>query len=594
MAIDLLEDYDQQSYPKDLLANENESKYKPYTPTQKDFDRYQSANNDTSSIGAFLRSAGRAPKEFIANFLPGDHKDLYYPEFLREKPGDIQHPIANFAGHSVWPGAVALKGLGYGGKLLYGLNRLKDIKDLSSIEDQSMQADQAAQLAGENVNQFPSSIPSIKNKMSSLQQKQQGINEQYPSIQGLQFEPEINLSNRLPGATGEDLVPQAQTQRQSYVDQLSHYLGRQETEPMDVQFQNTMNQAIRVGRQQIGQGYNNLKSSFEGKNVSLKKTEPLKEAQSQLSYLVKNSDLNPQETKSLVSELSTTKGDSVPASQILSQFRTADKLSKNAFKKAYERNEFMTEEQRNNAISQAEQYKKIAEKLSEILEEQVNPDFRSELQDLNSAWREHASLYKNPLARKIESGRGITGSNILEQMRGNDIGQQLLRRYTMSNPSSLRAAIGHSYRQNLEQLLNASSYEQQFIQQSEQLPTMLERIQNAQRAEQQAAQEAERLRSEASRVERAYKEDVKREAAKKEAKEAAKQYSDLHEQEKQLLELLKQKEMSLKQKIELSAKLDRVRKDKKLIFGTLKKLGYAVLIAGVGSEAGNLLNKIFK
>ena len=568
MAIDLLEDYDQQSYPKDLLANENESKYKPYTPTQKDFDRYQSANNDTSSIGAFLRSAGRAPKEFMANFLPGDHKDLYYPEFLREKPGDIQHPIANFAGHSVWPGAVALKGLGYGGKLLSGLDRLKDIKDLSSIEEQASQADKAAQFADQNVEQFSGSLPSIKNKLGNLEQKQQHLMDQYQSKTGLQFEPEIDLTNRLPGGTGEGLISKAQEQRQSHIDQLSEYLGGTETEPMDVQFQNTMNEAIRSGRKEISKGYNNLKSSFEGKNVSVKKTEPLKEAQSQLSYLVKNSDLNPQETKSLVSELSTTKGNSVPASQILSQFRTADKLSKNSFKKAYERNEFMTEEQRNNAISQAEQYKKIAENLSKILEEQVDPDFESQLKNLNLKWREHASLYKNPLARKIESGRGITGANILEQMRGNDIGQQLLRRYTMSNPSSLRSAVGHSYNQNPEQLLNASPYEQQFIQKMEQLPSMIKNMQRAQRAEQEAAQQTEKLKTEASRVEKAFKEDVKREAAKKEAKEAAKQYSDLQEQEKQLSELLKQKEMSLKQKVELSAKLDRVRKDKKLIFGT--------------------------
>ena len=563
-----------------------------FIPSEKDFSQYDQPQG-SSATGTFLRAAGRAPMD-LAEYLGAPADKLKYPEFLHKKEGDLQHPIAEFMGHSVWPGGTLLKGFGYAGKMLSGLNRLNNIKNIGSIEQEAENADQSYQMANENVNDFPSKLPSIRNKLESIQGKQQQLAQEYPSESGLQNEPEINLSNRLPGATGDELVPQAQAQRQSYVDQLRQHLGQQEPEPMDVQYQNAMNRDIRAGRQQIGQGYNNLKSSFEGQNVTVNRTRPLKEIQDELFSLVKEGDLNSPEIKQLAEELSQPEQKEVPASQVLTQFRTVDKLSKNAYKKAYERSESMTEEQRNNAISQAEQYKSIAEKLSKILEKEVNPDFRSELQGLNSAWREHASLYKNPLARKIESGRGITGSNILDQMRGNDIGQQLLRRYTMSNPESLRSALGHTYNQNPEQLLNASPYEQQFIQQSEHLPSMITRLRNAQHNEHAAAQETERLRNESSRVERAFKEDIKREAAKEEARKLSQQYKDLQSKEKELNQLLSQKKSTLKQKVELGTRLSQVRKDKEAIMKILKKIGYGVLIAGVGVEAGGLLNKVFK
>ncbi len=405
---------------------------------------------------------------------------------------------------------------------------------------------------------------------------------------------QINLSNRLPGATGESLVPEAQSNTTNIESQIQRYLGHGEQQH-DVDYQNSMNQLIRQGRSQLSEGYNDLRNQFNDRNVEITSTKSVKDIQQELRKLISEGGYDNPEARELANQLqSADKGKTVPASKLLTQFQTADKLAKLATQKSFERNQNLTQEQREFFSKQAEQFREQAEKIASLLEEQVNPEFRNQLQQLNSGWRQYASLYKNPLARKIESGRGISGNNILNQLRGEDIGQRLLRSLTLSNPEANHAAIAHTYASNPRGLLESPQYEQQFIQQNTSLPQYQRQLQESIQGEQRAQKLAFERQEEAYRVERAYQEDVELEKIKSEAKKIASEIEKWNQAIKDFEKALKNEKLTLKEKMEIGARLNDARKNVNRLKSIGKKaLGYS-LIAGIGDTAINKFLNIFK
>lgn len=570
----------------------------------KEFNSYQDhkeekPNEETSSIGAFLRSAGRGPYDLAEN-LGVPHDKLIYPQFIHEKPGDIQHPIAKFAGSSVWGGPI-LKELGLLGKVAQGF---KGIKNIGQLHQDAARTEEAANQAKTEQQQFAdllqsrygkSKIPSIQRALNEAHAKQLTLQEKYPNEQALSQQEPTDLSNRLPGATGEHLLPQAQNQTRLANRETSQYLGRGNPEPHDVMYQNIMNQMIRGNRAELSRGYNQLGQTFENRNITLPRTRDINEAHQELRRVISEGGLDSPEARALAHDLSSSENQDIPAADMLRQFRSADKLSKLASRKSFERNENLTEEQRNNFRRQAHEYRTQANRLQDILERDVDPQFASTLQNLNRGWRQYASLYENPLARKIESGRGISGNNILEQMRGDDIGQQLLRELTRSHPEAQRSAIGHTYAEHPDRLLNASPYEQGFIDQNPNLTGMIQRMRQAQQNEQIARQQAAARQEEAARAERAYQEDVQKEQAKSQARQYAHQ---IEQYEKIIPELERQAsnvKSTMEEKVRAALRLEKAQKDlqriKKAGIGLALFIGYEVLDKATKTALNIILKK---
>lgn len=556
-------------------------------------------NEPTSATGAFLRSAGRAPFDF-AEFLGAPHNKLIYPGFVHEKPGDIQHPLAEFLGASIWPGG-ALKALGKGGKAISAYNRVKNLGKLGNLSQEAEGAEEAANQAKLDEQKFAdalsskygkSKLPSLQKSLNEARAKQVSLEQQNPSQTPLAEQSPTNLQNRLPGGTGEQLVPQAQRATQAAEREIGQYLGAGQSH--DVIFQNIMNQIIRGNRNQLGSGYNKLEESMSNQNVESPRTHDLTETQAQLRQLISQGGLESPEAKALADQLHQgNQSQNVPASDVLRQFRTADKLSKLATQKAYSRNESLTPEQRGQFLSQAQEYRDHARKLQEFLEQNVDEEFLPRLQNLNQGWRQYASLYKNPLARKIESGMGVSGNDILGQMRGEHPSQQLLQQLTQSHPEALRAALGHSFANQPQRLLNPSQFEQGFINQNPNLEGMVNRLREALHGEEAAQQQATARQAEATRVHRAFEEDVKLEKTKAHAREYAQQIEQLEKVISELERLSANTKATMKEKVAASLRMQKAKTDLERVKKLGKGIGYVLLYEVLDTATKKAIRTIF-
>ena len=586
-----------------------------YKPTAKDFEQYEDEeeknakplpDTETTALGAGLRAFARAPISALGALgFPKEH--LVYPQWAHEKPGDIKHPFAEFAGSSAWPiGGLA-------GKLIKGaktVHQLTKIKDLEGRANQAEEAHMGSEEALKDLQTYfkerhGSEKPNFGHK---IQESIKKISELEPDTETsvLAEKPKTDLSNRLPGGTGEGLIPQAENQLAQHRQVGQQYLGHGQSN--DVRFQDEMHHMITSNRAQIGEGYNNLKSAFEEKNVAIPNSKSLQELHSELDKLIRSGEHQSPEALEVLTHIQNFgKNNTVPASQLLQQFRTLDKLAKQTYSKAFERSESMTEQQRQSYKDQGKLYREKAEEISKIMEgaENLPADFRETLQNLNSQWREYAKLYSNPLAKEIEARRGIAGSNIMSKMRGSDEGQQLLRNLTLSNPETIRTAIGHTYSENPHAMLEAPEHEQQFIMADEHLPGYLERARSHQQNLERAHQETQRRQEEGSRVKKAYEEDVAAEKQKSEARnkvaEADKKKSEIKKLVEEYIQhmkeheaLLSNKKMTLEQKMRAGQKLESIKKVSDRIKKLGKGLGYATLISGEIGVGKKILETLFK
>lgn len=585
------------------LLNEAGIEYKPSSRNLLDEaninyeEKEEQPTEKTSSLGALLRAAGRAPYD-LAESLGAPHEKLIYPDWIKEKEYDkLQHPLAETAGSLLWGGPL-LKELGISGKGIRGLKTLKDISNIKNINKNVEEAEQNHQQSSENVKNVQdfygkSSIPSMRAALERAHLKMKSLENENPSGRSLSEQEPTNLQNRLPGSTGENLVPESRLITQNETREIQPYLGKGKQN--DVLFQNTMNKMIKSNRAEIGSGYDKLKQTFENKNIELTKTKDISQIHKELRELISKGGLDTPEAKQLASDLNNTgKDKNISASSLLTQFRTLDKLAKQSYNKSFERNESLTEQQRNDYKNQAEEYQRQAKKLSDLLEDKVDPDFGKTLKQLNNSWRRYASLYKNPLGREIESQRGISGNNIFQKMRGEDAGQKLLQELTLSNPHATRAAIGHTYAENPEELLEAPEFEQQFIQSNPHLQGYMQRIKQSLQGEQAAERTAQKRQEEAMRVEKAYKEDVQLEKLKSEARDTAQQIEHWDEAIKDLEKAMKNEKANYYEKLELSMKLENARQNKERLKKIGGKLGSALLILGGIDTAISKVLKIFK
>jgi hypothetical protein len=102
----------------------------------------------TSFLGAALRSGARVIPEAVRSGMDlfgwrgGDTSPL--PDFVQKKPGDAQHPIAQFIGEIIGPGLIA-KEFGAGAKLLSGLNRANNVRKLGQFGEEESAAGQQSE-----------------------------------------------------------------------------------------------------------------------------------------------------------------------------------------------------------------------------------------------------------------------------------------------------------------------------------------------------------------------------------------------------------------------------------------------------------------
>ncbi|HAT1825493.1 hypothetical protein SC438_15335 [Legionella pneumophila] len=98
-----------------------------------------------------------------------------------------------------------------------------------------------------------------------------------------------------------------------------------------------------------------------------------------------------------------------------------------------------------------------------ILKKISSPEALHSLETANANWNETiAPLIKNKLHAKIKF-EGKIPPNILEELRSNEPGNELLREMVKNNPDLLKHCINLQYANNLSGLLTCDTYVQQYL-----------------------------------------------------------------------------------------------------------------------------------
>lgn len=599
-------------------SKEDWNQYDHYIPSNEDLSHYESNQDDgsTTSFGAFGRSALKAPAQLTHTLLsalglPVVPVEEAAPKLFKE--GDIQHPIAQTLGSIAVPYGIAGKAIGLGAK---GINAYRKLQDLKNQRSYKEQLGQATQESAEDENAFNDFMERLKTAYgtkdeASLLRKANQASEKASKVQDLANEPLENISNRLPGATGEGLIPAAEAQTEQAANEIENVRSAirpelRHNETHDVNLQRIVNPILRANRQQISQGYNELSQEMANHNVTIPNTSNAQELTSQLSELIRNGGLHSEEATNLLKELDNVgKDEVIPADVYLRSYRTAEQLARKANEKAYQVGK-LTDEQRQQYRDLAERYESQAAKMSQYLEENVGKDITPRLEALNSRWaNEVRALDRNPFHRKLASNNPINTPNMMQALRGDARGQAFLRQIIMNNPEALRNLIGRNYANNPEGLLTAPPEEMQYIERLPELMRMRERLQQAQHQhgealarEQQVREHVRNLEEENKRIAKGFEEDVAREKAKAEAK---KLHTQLKEKQKNLERDIKinrqlrgKKENSLKKSIELDEKVKQMNADLDRIKNASKEIAKLIIKGVVGIETINIVRKILK
>jgi hypothetical protein len=599
-------------------SKEDWSQYDKYIPSNEDLGHYENDqdNGTTTAFGAFGRSALKAPAQLTHTLmtalgLPAVSVEEAAPTWFKE--GDIQHPIAQTLGSVAVPYGIAGKAIGLGAK---GINAYRKLQDLKNQRSYKEQLGQATQESAENENAFNDFMERLKTAYgtkdeASLLRKANQASEKANEVQDLANEPLENISNRLPGATGEGLIPAAEAQTEQAANEIENVGSEirpelRHNETHDVNLQRIINPILRANRQEISRGFNNLGEELSSQNVTIPNTNTAQELTSQLTDLIKNGGIHSEEATNLLKELDKVgKDEVIPADVYLRSYRTAEQLSREAMNRARQVGK-LTDDQRKQFEDLAERYENQANQMSQYLEENVGEDVLPRLEELKSRWaNEVRALDRNPFHRKLASNNPINTPNMMQALRGDARGQAFLRQIIMNNPEALRNLIGRTYANNPEGLLTAPPEEMQYIERLPSLMRLRQRLQQAQHQhgealtrEQQVREHVRNLEAENKRIAKGFEEDVAREKGKAEAK---KLHTQLKEKQKNLerdikinRQLREKKENSLKKSIELDEKVKQMNADLERIKNASKEIAKLIVKGIVGVETINIVRKILK
>ncbi|HAT2138359.1 TPA: hypothetical protein I8027_000761 [Legionella pneumophila] len=105
----------------------------------------------------------------------------------------------------------------------------------------------------------------------------------------------------------------------------------------------------------------------------------------------------------------------------------------------------------------------LSGKMLAILKRISSPEAFHSLETANANWNETiAPLIKNKLYAKIKF-EGKIPPNMLDELRSNEPGNELLREIVKNNPALLKECINIQYANNLSDLLTCDTYTQQYL-----------------------------------------------------------------------------------------------------------------------------------
>lgn len=474
------------------------------------------------------------------------------------------------------------------------IKSLQNARKVKGLEERQSTAQEAFDFSQEQLNAFKDALKEKfgKSEPWSLRREAESGLRRMSEIEKDASRKPIDLEKKLPGATGQGLVEEAQSNVANAIRPIEEYLGRGAEH--DVEAAAHINEAVNKRKAEIGDMFNQVQENLAGKTLELRNPRDAKTIINEITELVRAQKSHTPEAVALMDELQGLKETStIPADRFMSAWRTTDKLAKEARRNAFRRD--ISRDEHDKFIEQANTLDQKATEMEQILDKGVGSENIELLKKARRRWAtEVTPLYRNRIYNDALNKGRIDNADIMKELRGTGEGQDILNQIVSENPFLLRSIVGQRFAENPEGLLNANRRQQRYINQLPQLEGMMNRLSQALGDLSNATSRTEQLRTEAERVSEAFKEDVKNEEQRKKAlDEYAKLQKEVDAKTKaaeKLEEALKNKEMSQEKlnqlNAELKAAIDDINKSKSKM---IKIVGALLKLAGVKYGVTKLL-----
>lgn len=430
--------------------------------------------------------------------------------------------------------------------------------------------------------------------MQSPESITRNINERMGKIGDLQENaniPHEQTENLLNWPGGEELLPNATTEKNMHIKEMEHYLraGTAKDNTMDVEAANEVRSSIKKVKQHIQQNYYKPVEEYTKNNyVKLPRTADIKKIEEQLSKLsndpiFKSSPGFEKLKQELIKQGSG--HDLVPANDFVKQWKETKQAASKAQRKGYQEGG----ENQSYWQDQSAHLKELADQQLKILEQHLPKTYYDKLLGANKLWREEvAPFYGNKIYEQVKKLGRIDVGDIPKELRGSGKGQEKMQELFLANPKLTRLALGHSHAKNPESLLNPAPHEQPFIEQLPQLQAMIDRLHGHNRKIEIAKAQHKMMQENQSRTKVAHEELVKQQAARqkatKEIEKLSREVVNLHKKRTVLSENLEKGHVSKKEFERLDTGYKEALKNKNSLMKKLAKAAsYSAAVFGLSN-----------
>ena len=299
-------------------------------------------------------------------------------------------------------------------------------------------------------------------------------------------------------AQAETDLSTAQRQQKVALKAKSEYLepGREHGVPVAEHVVET----VKNRKKEIGEIYNKVESDLKDEHVLIPRTKQISDAEAEIRKTLSESRghfKNDEEFEKTVGKLLKAEGkestrtgnDIVPASDILSNYRTARNLAQKMRTKAYSSEVAGNKDLQSQILTQASELEASANNLEKILEENDLGTSLEQLKKANTRWRtEITPLYENSTYQTFLNKGYAAKGDLITALRGNKPGQKIIRDIIQENPEINRRMIAQRYAEKPENLAKYHELSEPYIAKDERLSGLrndyINATENVEKAEQ--------------------------------------------------------------------------------------------------------------
>ena len=545
---------------KEATKAEEERPFRPYIATGGALaDIAKSTINAPHDLAKFVARKEILPEslnkvyEEASNYLPHVPEDTGVASIFgldKEQPEDRLYKGLAGALAMGAPSALGkLKGLEAGIKpqrimpkhLEKEINREKNILDISGKRLAKFKE------ALESNPEYRSGKPStLKRTAGDLEAKIEELHPltQIPEKQVPEISPEPNTGKMM-------RMAKADTKQASEL--LSKGLG--EGRRLHVEGGEIFGKEIEDIRKSASKKFEDTKDYFNQYDIKIDKSEAITGLKDKIEGLkahykdIPGYETDTPDVKSLEKQLNALeKPEYVKASDVLTMYRTLDKLEKDTHNKIYERGSKLNEQEKTQLSSLASKYRGLTEELGDVLDNVGDKKGLKMVQEAKSDWKEYASIYGNPTAQYMERHKALHPSTMANLELGTR-GNELLNKIVDKNPQLRQAIFGQKFANpaSHKQLLRPNDVHDMYLNKlSEGLPDnqiqkMVEAFRNAAETESEVKASAADLKAEHKELASSIEEEAKNQKLRQDAIANVNKYQELIGKKNKAADLVKKK-----------------------------------------------------